>query len=268
MVSDLGGFVAAGYKRGIRYINVPTTLMGQADAAIGGKTAVNLRQLKNQVGFFHVAAGIFILPDFLKTLPAEHLRSGFAEIIKCSLTGNGKLWRKIAGTPLDEHLSRPVDGNSWSMLIAATVNYKNRVIMKDFHEHHIRKALNFGHTIGHALEGYSGDGFGRQVTHGDAVAAGMICAAYLSNRKAGLPPEEMQRIVGFLDRGYPHLPMESSHTGEILDLLLQDKKNRDGKLLFSLIGAPGRPKWNVCCSTEDVGDALAFYSGLDEIGTP
>ena len=172
VVSDLGGFVAAGYKRGIKYINIPTSLMGQADAAIGGKTGVNMGSIKNQVGFFHAATAVFIIPGFLKTLPEGHLRSGLAEIIKSVLISNDTLWRRMQKNPVSQLLSLPVEGALWQELMLATITYKNKVVAKDYREQKLRKVLNFGHTLGHAFESFSFHHSATPLLHGEAVAAG------------------------------------------------------------------------------------------------
>ena len=155
VVSDLGGFVASGFKRGIRYINVPTSLTGMADAAIGGKTAVNLQQVKNQIGFFYPGEGVFIDRVFLSTLPGAHLKSGFAEVIKSALLGDPVLWRKIRKQGISNILNQGPEGKLMDELVMKTVVFKNRICCQDFREKKRRKILNFGHTFGHALEAFS-----------------------------------------------------------------------------------------------------------------
>ena len=154
VVSDLGGFVASGYYRGIKYINVPTSLVGQADAAIGGKTGVNLDKVKNQVGSFYPPESVFICPGLLRTLPAGHFRSGLAEIIKSMLLDNPAYWRKIKKIPVAGLMEQPYDSRLVSDMTALSVKYKTRLVTRDFRETNIRKALNFGHTIGHAFESF------------------------------------------------------------------------------------------------------------------
>jgi 3-dehydroquinate synthase len=258
-ISDLGGFLAAGYKRGMTYVNIPTSLMGQADAAIGGKTAVNLGGSKNQIGFFYAPDAVFIVPRFLTTLPAGHLRSGFAEIIKSVLTGHARLWRKISDRGVAEILSLPPDHPMWLTLIRYAAAYKNRVVMHDFHEKGIRQTLNFGHTIGHALEAFSQAAWGDQVQHGDAVAAGMICAAFLSSVKVGLPPDELQRISSFLTAGFPHMTLKPEHIRPVMEWMRHDKKNRNGIFRFTLLSAPGKPVLKVICTPGEVEEALLYY---------
>ena len=260
VVSDLGGFVAAGYKRGIGYINVPTSLMGQCDAAIGGKTAVNIGQIKNQVGFFYPSKGTFIFPGFLKTLPAEHIRSGLAEIIKSALIGNDRLWRRMISHPVTELLSLPAEDVFWQEMLTGAVKFKNRVVTQDFREKKLRKVLNFGHTIGHALETYSMTGPRLPMLHGEAVAAGMICAAFLSQLKAGLTTSETEAIKAYISEGFPDLPKDVSSVADIVKIMGHDKKNRDGQLQFTLISKPGSAVVNIPCNQAEIEGALNYLT--------
>ena len=260
VVSDLGGFVAAGYKRGINYINIPTTLMGQADAAIGGKTAVNLGHIKNQIGFFHSAKAVFIFPGFLKTLPEEHLRSGLAEIIKSALISDAEIWHRLLRNPVGKLLNMPVESGLWINLIAGAVKFKNRVVENDYRERKLRKVLNFGHTVGHALEAFSRLGTSKPLLHGEAVAAGMICASCLSHRKTGLSLTELNEIKAYLTEGFPAYPVDGLARSAIMELIMHDKKNQNGRIQFALISKPGHPVINVSCSQEEIFEALEFLN--------
>lgn len=260
VVSDLGGFVAAGYHRGISYINIPTTLMGQADASIGGKTAVNLGHLKNQVGFFYPAKAIVIFPGFLQTLPPEHKRSGIAEIIKSALISNAAMWKRLQKNQVNRLLEMPVDSSLWQELILATAAFKNRVVVKDYRELKLRKILNFGHTAGHAFEGLSHMGLAKPLLHGDAVAAGMICAAYLSHRKTGLSGSDLNAITTYIHDGYGSLPFDPAAKPQLMDIMMHDKKARAGRLLFTLISKPGMPVLNVSCGTDEISEAIDYQS--------
>ena len=264
MVSDLGGFIAAGYKRGMNYINIPTSLMGQADAAIGGKTAVNIGSIKNQVGFFHAAAGVFIATEFLGTLPKEHIRSGFAEIIKSVLISNGTLWRRLRKNQVSTMLNQSVESPFWQELILATITFKNKVVVKDYREVKLRKVLNFGHTIGHAFESYSMMESHVPLLHGEAVAAGMICAAYLSHRKTGLPPADLEAITTYIHEGYRQFSVEPSSKSFLMEIMMHDKKMQDGRLQFALLAKPGFPVVNVSCNEVEIGDAIDFYNTLSK----
>ena len=260
VISDLGGFVAGGYQRGIRYINMPTSLMGQADAAIGGKTAVNLGHIKNQVGFYYPASGIFVYPGFLETLPAKHLRSGLAEIIKSALIGNEKLWRRIRNMPVDMLMDTPPEEPSWQDLIRWTITFKNKVVVKDFREVKHRKILNFGHTIGHAMESISFSGSRLPLLHGEAVAAGMICEAWLSGRKTGLTKEDLNDITGYLADGFDGVPIDPGVKDQLTNIMKHDKKMKHGQLHFTLISRPGLPVVNIACDTGEIYEAIDFYS--------
>jgi len=260
VVSDLGGFTAAGYKRGIRYINIPTSLMGQADAAIGGKTAVNLGNIKNQVGFFYPPEAVFIIPGFLKTLPEEHLRSGLAEIIKSVLISDDAGWRRLTRLSVNDILHVPVGSEVWANLIEGAVKFKNKVVSRDHHEQKLRKILNFGHTIGHALEALSHNKPAEPLLHGEAVAAGMICSAYLSKLKTGLDQADLEAIRAYLAAGFTFFPVEDVERSEILDLMTHDKKNRNGQFQFTLLAKPGCPVINRTCTREEVSEALDFYN--------
>ena len=256
VISDLGGFVSAGYKRGISYINIPTSLIGQADAAIGGKTAVNTGQVKNQVGFFHAPKAVFIFPGFLESLPLDHLRSGFAEIIKTALIGNGKLWRRLCSRPVAVVLSIPTGHPFWQELIGEAVQFKNRMVVQDYREQKIRKVLNFGHTIGHALESYSFTGSRSHMLHGDAVAWGMICAASLSTLKTGLTVAGFMEIKAYLAAGFPPPQVESGAMPLLMEFMRHDKKRHNNQVQFTLISNPGEPVIGVPCTEEEIMGAM------------
>jgi len=262
VVTDLGGFVAAGFNRGINYINIPTSLIGQSDAAIGGKTAVNLGRIKNQVGFFHPAKAIFIYPGFLKSLPEQHLRSGLAEIIKSTLISDAAKWRRLLKYPLRMLLDLPVDSKLWQNLIFNAVNFKNKVVTHDFRERKHRKILNFGHTIGHALEAYAHSGAVKPLIHGDAVAIGMICASYLSHRKTGLELNDLESITRYLVDGFPSFPIETLSLPAVMELMKHDKKKSNGHIRFTLLSKPGHPLINMPCEPEEILEALEYYNTI------
>ena len=260
VVSDLGGFVAAGFKRGINYINIPTTLMGQADAAIGGKTSVNIGKIKNQVGFFHAAQGVFIFPGFLKTLPKEQLRSGLAEIIKSALIGNVPLWNRIRKHPVAEILNMPIDHPFWQEVIQGTVKFKNKVIVHDYREKKFRKILNFGHTVGHALETCSYMGSRQPLLHGEAVAMGMVCSAFLSVKKTGLEISDMEEIRKYIFDGYGCHLIDQPSKSWILEAMMHDKKAVNGQIRFTLLAKPGFPVINVLCERKEIEESFEFFN--------
>jgi 3-dehydroquinate synthase len=253
VVSDIGGFAAATLKRGISYVNIPTSLIGQADAAIGGKTGVNISGIKNQVGVFYDPLAVFILPEFLVTLPERHVMSGNAEIIKSAVLAGGTNWEILKKANLRERSTLPG-------LIKNTVDFKCSVVARDPLENHERKMLNFGHTIGHALESFSNENGKEGLLHGEAVAAGMICEAFISTETCGLPAnvtDEITRIIldnsrlekldaGFID--YFHVLMD------------HDKKMTPAGVGFSLIENPGMPCLEKIVSRKTIRDSFLFYN--------
>jgi 3-dehydroquinate synthase len=287
MVSDLGGFAASCFKRGVPYMNVPTSLMGMADAAIGGKTAVNMGNLKNQVGTFCLPLGVFIDTAFLKTLPPAEFRSGLAEVIKSALVGNSVTWKLLLKLHENGRLNykelsaKPVTELLPEDLVFKTAAFKSRIVSQDFREKKLRKMLNFGHSLGHALEslaistaGTGGvpvtngvpvtDGAPVTLLHGEAVALGMIAAAGLSSLKCSLLSSDRQAITGLLSGLFPdRLSMISDMAASdpelearLWGLLQHDKKNSGGVVKFTLLKAPGKPVLNVPVSREEFGQAF------------
>ncbi len=249
VLGDLGGFCAATYKRGIAFVLVPTTLLAQVDASVGGKLGIDFRNLKNHIGVFQPPASTLISPAFLKTLPERELRSGFAEVIKHALIADNKLWTQLIKLP-DWHA---ID---WLSVIRTSVEIKCRVVDQDPTEKGIRKILNFGHTIGHAVESAALEA-GMSLYHGEAVAVGMICEAYLSSKKGLLPDPAKATITDYLRSVYGTvlLPDEA----RVLALALQDKKNQGGRILAALLKETGQAVWDVEISATDVAEAMDFY---------
>ncbi len=253
VVSDLGGFAAATYKRGISYINIPTSLMGQADAAIGGKTGVNISGVKNQAGLFYDPLSVFILPEFLETLPEPHLKSGYAEIIKsAALSGNG-LWQMVKNmkTPGKDDLSK---------LIIETVKFKCSVVSDDPFDRSTRKMLNFGHTIGHALESLSNNGERGGMLHGEAVAAGMICEAFLSSEIAGLPGNELEDLSGVIKTFFSLEPIDNGSFHHLTGMMDHDKKNTSEGIGFSLLESLGKPCLNRSVDRVKITRSLEYFN--------
>jgi len=257
MVSDLGGFVASAYQRGISYINIPTTLMAQADAAIGGKTAVNLGIIKNQIGFFFPPMAAFIFPEFLRTLPYDQIRSGFAEIIKTSLISDPVLWNKLRKFPVSQKAF--LTGKSFREILFKTVTIKNSIVRRDFREKGIRKTLNFGHTVGHALESWSQSPDRQTLLHGDAVAIGIVCETYLSYRKTGLSSQDLEDITSCIGISYPWYRFTEEDIPVLTGLMGHDKKNRNDRLGFTLLESVGKPRTQVFCEEEEIGESLRYY---------
>ncbi|MFZ2899607.1 MAG: 3-dehydroquinate synthase [Saprospiraceae bacterium] len=232
VVGDMGGFCASTYMRGIDFVQIPTTLLAQVDASIGGKLGVDFQHYKNMVGLFADPQAVFIHLPFLQTLPARELRSGYAEVIKHSLIGDAGLWEKLQSHP------DPATVN-WEEILPRALLVKKKIVEADPLEKGLREVLNFGHTVGHAIETWALSQ-GLDVLHGEAVAAGMIAEVRLSHQQAGLPQKEMQQVVAFLEKGFPSIPI-----GPEIDLwaiMRKDKKNRGGQIRMALLEAVGRAK--------------------------
>tara|TARA_R110002050_G_scaffold290260_3_gene443842 strand:- start:8904 stop:9983 length:1080 start_codon:yes stop_codon:yes gene_type:complete len=250
VVSDLGGFVAATYKRGVDVINVPTTLLAMADASVGGKVGVNFHQLKNQLGYFSNPKGVFIYPDFLNTLPDKEFISGYAEMVKHALIADSEAWNKMRtkGAPSIDFVTE---------LLPSSVAIKNSFVKEDPTDKGIRKTLNFGHTIGHGIETLFMDS-DTEVLHGEAVAAGMVAAAYISNKKSGLSDSDLIDISTYINEVFD-LEFVTWLMAENLALPLKhDKKNAGSTLQFVLISAPGKAVYNQEVSMELALEAFEY----------
>ncbi|HFB61681.1 MAG TPA: 3-dehydroquinate synthase [Bacteroidetes bacterium] len=252
VITDIGGFAATTYKRGIDFINIPTTLLGQVDAAIGSKTGIDFQEYKNHVGLFADPKGVIADPLFLDTLPDRFLRSGFAEMIKYALIMDTPLWDRMNGKPFDA-LHSLLDS-----LMVMSVQDKITVVEKDKHESGWRKILNFGHTVGHALETFLMK-TDHPATHGEAVAAGMICATRISEEWAGFPRAGSRDIYRMIDRNFRRLLFSEKDIPALLLLMRQDKKNKGGKLHFTLLKRPGEAVPDIKVPEESVEESLRFY---------
>lgn len=252
MITDLGGFCAATYKRGISFINIPTTLLGMVDASIGGKTGIDIGPNKNQVGLFAPAAATFSYPYFLKTLPERELISGFAEILKYGLISDPTLWGSI-------HTTQPKDINNWDSIIDACVKIKQSVVNQDPYDQGIRKILNFGHTIGHAIESFSLQNSENPLLHGEAVAIGIIAEAWLSNKKSGLTVSQLEEITKALIRFCRSFAFEKSDFDELYNYMLNDKKISYNSIRFALLEEIGKPVYDISCTYTEIKAAMDYY---------
>lgn len=254
VITDLGGFVASTYKRGIPFLHIPTTLLAMCDAAVGGKTGIDHLFLKNLVGTFSPPEQIYIFPDFLKTLPQNELRSGFAEMLKHGLIADAGHWKDLVNI-------KELSVEAIAPLIARSIAIKEDVVAEDPLEKNVRKTLNFGHTIGHALESL----FLREekpIMHGEAVAAGMICETCLAAQTGLLKMAQGEKIISHILRFFPILDIHSFSEEEILTLISHDKKNTGGQFKFALITQPGKCAYNQAVSGEEILAALKFYRNL------
>ncbi len=261
VVTDLGGFVASSYHRGIDTIHVPTSLIGQIDASIGGKTGVNMDVLKNQVGTFYTPRAVYIWPGFLKTLPAEQIRSGLAEVLKTALIRDEQFWRWLSRKPLSEILEIPFTENFWKDILLKTIRIKLEIVKHDPFEQNQRKLLNFGHTIGHAIESLA---LRREtpVLHGDAVAAGMLCEGFLSIQRAGFDPQQLEEVTKWIIQGFGKLPLLQEDEAVRMDMMQHDKKNRQQEIRFTLLSEIGKGRINQVCTPDQIRDAFASYYNL------
>ena len=250
VVTDLGGFVASTFKRGIDFIHIPTTLLAQVDAAIGGKTGVNLEYSKNQVGTFAHPLFIYTDSEFLKTLPERELISGLAEVVKYGLIADKALFSLLKSK---DSLIPNLDS-----IISTSIKIKEKFVLADFKESGDRKKLNFGHTIGHAIESY----FMGEVLHGEAIAAGMICESYLSFCKEKLTELELNEIIQMISSFFNKIELEEKMFEALLEEMRADKKNEDGKLNFTLLTGIGKSKINYFIEENRVTESLNFYLNL------
>lgn len=250
MICDLGAFAASLYKRGIDFIHLPTSLLAMVDAAIGGKNGVDLHHIKNLIGSFRPAQAVFLYLPFLKSLPDTEFISGMAEVHKHALISDQWLWQE------HKHLEpQTIDGEL--VLNAASIKYK--IVERDPYEKAERKLLNFGHSIGHGMESFFLSEK-NPISHGFAVAAGMICESYISFKRSMINEKEFLDIVESLDAIYPKLELkETSHT-KIIEFIKNDKKNREGKFLFVLLQNIGKAKFDQEIKEEEIKDALNYYS--------
>lgn len=252
MVTDLGGFAASTYKRGINFINVPTTLLAMVDASVGGKTGINFGGLKNEIGVFNDAEFVLLDTNWLRTLDEANIRSGYAEMLKHGLIADETMWAEL----INFNLAQPNLLQLASML-NKSVRIKERIVTEDPHEKGIRKALNLGHTFGHAFESWA---MKRQpVLHGYAVAFGLIAELYLATTQTDFPTERMHQTVNFIRAYYGSLPITCNDYPELIELMHHDKKNRGNEINVTLLGGIGDIRIDQTITEEDIKEALDFF---------
>ncbi|CAM3931513.1 3-dehydroquinate synthase [Flavobacterium cucumis] len=238
VITDLGGFVACTFKRGIDFINIPTTLLAMVDASIGGKNGVDLGNLKNQIGIIREPKAVIIDPSFLSTLPQREMRSGLAEMLKHGLIYDKLYWDKF------KNLTN-LNTDDLNELIHQSIQIKNTIVCEDLTENGIRKALNFGHTLGHGIESFFLESEDKKtLLHGEAIAAGMILESYISKEKGLLSNEEYHEIKYIINDIFEPIVFEATDIEKIIALLIFDKKNEFGKVQFALLDGIGRSKIN------------------------
>ena len=252
MVTDLGGFAASTFKRGMRFINIPTTLLSMVDASVGGKTGINFNGLKNEIGVFSDADYVILDTVFLKTLDSDNICSGYAEMLKHGLISNEEMWRELIAFDI---LSPDLD--QLRRMVADSVQVKERIVAEDPHEHGIRKALNVGHTVGHAFESFALKR--KPVLHGYAVAYGIVCELYLSARKMGFPTDKLHATVRYIKDHYGKMQITCDDYPELLELMTHDKKNTAGTINFTLLADIGDIRINQTATKDEILEALDFY---------
>ena len=305
MVTDLGGFAASTFKRGINYINIPTTLLSMVDASVGGKTGINFRGLKNEIGVFNNAATVILDTQFLKTLDAENILSGYAEMLKHGLIDSESHWGELVSLDFERNSEERIGnseerignseerivnseerivnseerignseerignseeriGNSeesWWMelqrMVEKSVNVKQRIVTEDPTEQGIRKALNLGHTAGHAFESFALKH--QPILHGYAVAYGLVCELYLSCIKTGFPTDKMHQTVNFIHEHYGKMSITCDDYPQLMELMTHDKKNVAGMINFTLLGGIGDIRINQTATKDEIYEALDFY---------
>ncbi len=256
VVTDLGGFVACTYKRGISYINIPTSLLAMVDASVGGKTGVDLGNLKNMVGVISESEMVLVDTEYLDTLPVDQMRSGFAEMLKHGLIQDKKYWETLSD------LSK-LELDDLNQMIYDSVVIKNKIVSEDPTEQNIRKYLNFGHTLGHAIESfYLTHPEKPTLLHGEAIAIGMIMEAYLSSELFSLSVSDLRQISDVILATFPKMEIASEDYQKITELLIHDKKNEKGKILFALLNTIGEAKYNCIVPNELISKAFEYYNSL------
>ena len=256
MVTDLGGFAASTFKRGISLINIPTTLLAMVDASVGGKTGINFGGLKNEVGVFRNASAVILDTTFLKTMNRENLLSGYAEMLKHGLISPTTPEKNMLAELLTFDIEQP-DLALLQRMIADSVAVKQRIVTEDPTEQGLRKALNLGHTVGHAFESLALER--KPVLHGYAVVWGLVCELYLSVIKTGFPVDRMRQVVRYIFDHYGRMPITCDDYPALLQLMTHDKKNTAGRINFTLLSDVGRLCLDQTATKQEIEEALDFY---------
>jgi len=256
VVTDLGGFVASTFKRGIAFINVPTTLLAMVDASVGGKTGVDLGNLKNQVGVIVQAKMVIVDSDYLKTLDSREMRSGLAEILKHGLIADKTYWKKM--TNLDS-----LDLDDLNVIIEHSVHIKSTIVSQDPYEQSIRKVLNFGHTLGHAIESFYLNHSNRdKLLHGEAIAIGMILESFISKETLDFPERDLREIASTILDLFDYVEIPEEDIKEIISLLQHDKKNANGQVNFVLLKAIGDPTYDKKVPEDLIKRSFLYYKEM------
>ncbi|WP_321333170.1 3-dehydroquinate synthase [uncultured Bacteroides sp.] len=253
MVTDLGGFAAATFKRGIPYINIPTTLLAMVDASVGGKTGINFNGLKNEIGAFAPASSVLIETEFLRSLDLQNFFSGYAEMLKHGLISNTAHWAELLSFDTEQ-----IDYSYLKKLVGQSVQIKEDIVEQDPFEQDIRKALNLGHTVGHAFESLA-LAEDRHVLHGYAVAWGIVCELYLSHIKVGFPQDKMRQTIQFIKDKYGTFAIDCKKYDRLYEYMQHDKKNTAGIINFTLLKDIGDVSLNETASKDEIFETFDFY---------
>jgi 3-dehydroquinate synthase len=256
MITDIGGFCAATFKRGIDYINVSTTLLGAVDAATGGKTGVNFSGFKNEIGAFAPARNVLIAIEFFRTLDHANIISGYAEMLKHALISTKEEWNETLKFNLEN-----IDFLQLAVLVERNINIKEDVVARDPKEQNIRKALNLGHTFGHAFESLSYK-IGKPVLHGYAVIWGLLCELYLSNIKLNFPKEEIIQLKNLIQQHYGWFAFDCAHYELLLEYMRHDKKNESKDINFTLLSDVGEVVINQTATQDEIFECLDFIGTM------
>ena len=256
VVTDLGGFVASTYQRGIHFINVPTSLLAMVDASVGGKNGVDLNHIKNQIGVVNLPEMVLVDTEFLKTLPLEQMRSGLAEMFKHGIIYSKDYWERIKRADFSNIVE-------FESLIWDSIVIKKDIVDKDPFEEDLRKTLNYGHSLGHAIESYFMENPNKEdLLHGEAIAIGIILATYISQKMFNFPNETLNDISENVLKHFSKRLFSEKDIEAIINLLVFDKKNRNGQVLFVLLEDIGRYKTNCSVSNELIYKAFDYYKNL------
>lgn len=251
VIGDMGGFCAATYKRGINFIQIPTTLLSQVDASVGGKLGIDFQSFKNHIGVFKIPNSALIDPTFLETLPKNELRSGFAEVIKHCLIADAKMWDIIKGYTFEHQ--------DFKSLITHSVAIKSKITEADPTEQGLRKILNFGHTLGHAIETFY-LGTPSHLLHGEAIAIGIVTEAYLAFKNGKLTENELIEIRNYILANYGLVKIDPIDFEKIINLTTHDKKNKGDNVRFSLLNGIGNCDFDIVINQGEMHEALTFYN--------
>ena len=254
VIGDMGGFCASTFKRGIDFIQIPTTLLSQVDSSIGGKLGIDFGSIKNSIGLFKNPKAVFIVPDFLDTLPEREIRSGFAEMIKHGFIADQQIWKDLKKIDSFENVD-------WLPQIVPSLMVKKQIVETDPFEKNVRKKLNFGHTIGHAIESLALE-TEKPLLHGEAIAAGMICEAWLSMKSGKLSKEALNEIADYILKIFGKVHLKESTFPDLIALMKNDKKNQGTAINFTFLAQPGEALINQSSTEKTIIESLKYYANL------